>query len=677
MYPSTKSSKFSFICVFFVTILLSSCGGGGSGSNGATSGNGTNGGGTSGGSSDTTAPIITLIGNATEDIDQGSSYSDAGATANDNVDGDISANINISGDTVDTSTAGIYTIIYNVSDAAGNAATQATRTITVISTPSNQITTFIAYKVSDLDNKTQQIYTVRGNGADHRELHPNIPSDGEISEYSWAPTAKGRIAYLGDVDTDTVDELYSVDPNSNSRVKLNGTLPSGGDVVEYQWSPDGTKVAYRANQDEFGKIELYVVDSDGQNRAKLNSSLTGGGNVEEFSWSPASSHILYKADANVNDQFDWFVASANGTSSNQVNVNLATGDSVLNPRWAPLGNYIDYIHDFAGNAEVDLYIYKLSDLSNTKMDTFTFANAQDYDWSDSEQHFIVAQQFGGLLIHSIDGRAMVNISDIGVFEFIPNTENFIATKTEVISQFNHNQVVGVYAPDGTIVNSEIEYVIGASGSAGNFSFSPDGLKAVFEFNGNGYPDEIYVYDISTNSSVNLDAVINSKPNLSDIQWSQDSSRILAYRDLSFKSTLSPDGSGLVNLGDSTSSSVGLLYNGQWAGNEIFLTRNTGQGPTSGDIIKVDKNGQNPVILANSDTTHAFFCANAFCIGTPSFELSNDLSFMTYKRVGDPDSAASDDLHTINVDGTGDTKISVDLDPPLTLRISEYSIQNIF
>ena len=54
-----------------------------------------------------------------------------GATATDNVDGDISANIVIGGDTVDTNTAGQYIVTYNVSDAAMNAATEVTRTVNV------------------------------------------------------------------------------------------------------------------------------------------------------------------------------------------------------------------------------------------------------------------------------------------------------------------------------------------------------------------------------------------------------------------------------------------------------------------------------------------------------------------------------------------------------------------
>ncbi|WP_411893900.1 immunoglobulin-like domain-containing protein [Winogradskyella sp. A2] len=80
---------------------------------------------------DTTAPVITLIGSANISLELGDSFSDPGATATDNVDGDITANIVVGGDTVDTNTAGTYIITYNVSDAAGNAATQVTRTVTV------------------------------------------------------------------------------------------------------------------------------------------------------------------------------------------------------------------------------------------------------------------------------------------------------------------------------------------------------------------------------------------------------------------------------------------------------------------------------------------------------------------------------------------------------------------
>ena len=83
-------------------------------------------------SEDSVAPVITLTGDATINLTVGDpAYVDEGATATDNVDGDITPNITVGGDTVDTAVAGTYTITYNVSDAAGNAAAEVTRTVNV------------------------------------------------------------------------------------------------------------------------------------------------------------------------------------------------------------------------------------------------------------------------------------------------------------------------------------------------------------------------------------------------------------------------------------------------------------------------------------------------------------------------------------------------------------------
>jgi len=80
---------------------------------------------------DATPPVITLNGDATVTLVFGSVFTDPGATATDNIDGNITANILVSGDTVNTSVAGTYIIKYDVSDSAGNSAVQKIRTIIV------------------------------------------------------------------------------------------------------------------------------------------------------------------------------------------------------------------------------------------------------------------------------------------------------------------------------------------------------------------------------------------------------------------------------------------------------------------------------------------------------------------------------------------------------------------
>jgi gliding motility-associated-like protein len=82
---------------------------------------------------DVTAPVITLIGSTPKTVEAGTTYTDAGATAFDDVDGDVTSKI-VTNNPVNTSVLGAYTVTYNVSDSFGNAATQVTRTVNVVDT---------------------------------------------------------------------------------------------------------------------------------------------------------------------------------------------------------------------------------------------------------------------------------------------------------------------------------------------------------------------------------------------------------------------------------------------------------------------------------------------------------------------------------------------------------------
>ncbi|PIR93139.1 hypothetical protein COT99_02460, partial [Candidatus Falkowbacteria bacterium CG10_big_fil_rev_8_21_14_0_10_43_10] len=63
---------------------------------------------------DNTKPVITLTGANPQTIEVGSAYSELGATASDNHDGNITASIVINATAVNTAVVGSYTITYNV-----------------------------------------------------------------------------------------------------------------------------------------------------------------------------------------------------------------------------------------------------------------------------------------------------------------------------------------------------------------------------------------------------------------------------------------------------------------------------------------------------------------------------------------------------------------------------------
>ncbi len=88
---------------------------------------------------DTTPPVITLTGEAALTLVRGTDYTDAGATANDNIGEDITSLITTSftldgtaATTLNTAQLGTYIITYNVSDAANNPAMAVTRMVTTV-----------------------------------------------------------------------------------------------------------------------------------------------------------------------------------------------------------------------------------------------------------------------------------------------------------------------------------------------------------------------------------------------------------------------------------------------------------------------------------------------------------------------------------------------------------------
>jgi len=82
---------------------------------------------------DRTPPVLNLNGDSTVTIVEGESFTDPGATATDNRDGDLTGGIVTTG-TVDPKVPGTYELKYKVQDSVGNAA-EAVRTVVVNARP--------------------------------------------------------------------------------------------------------------------------------------------------------------------------------------------------------------------------------------------------------------------------------------------------------------------------------------------------------------------------------------------------------------------------------------------------------------------------------------------------------------------------------------------------------------
>src|SRR5699024_8558109 len=144
---------------------------------------------------DTVEPVISLNGDNPMELEVGETYDEPGATAEDDVDGDVSDAIEVSGD-VDTSTVGKYEVVYTVSDAAGNEATE-TRTVNVVEADGN----------GEGDEDTEApILTLNGDNPMELEVGSTYDEPGATAEDNVDGDVTEDIEITGEVDTSITSE---------------------------------------------------------------------------------------------------------------------------------------------------------------------------------------------------------------------------------------------------------------------------------------------------------------------------------------------------------------------------------------------------------------------------------------------------------------------------------------
>lgn len=213
---------------------------------------------------DTTGPIITITGDQVVKVVQGETYTDAGATASDAVDGNVTGNIQVTTD-VDTDVLGEYSISYNVTDQRGNAAEQAIRTVIV---------------VSDID---------RNNDGIADGLQDNI------SGYQSSITGKTVVIDAGqncELISDDIARESSLEVSDPGFDYQNGLFEFGGDcgtpgfsttikIYYYGVTKDGLVARkYNPNTKTYGPIPASTISQtsiDGSPVTILSYNVTDGG----------------------------------------------------------------------------------------------------------------------------------------------------------------------------------------------------------------------------------------------------------------------------------------------------------------------------------------------------------------------------------------------------------------
>lgn len=169
---------------------------------------------------DTIAPEITLYDSKTITISVGDEFDDPGAYAEDNIDGDITKKIKVTGD-VDVNTAGTYTIKYTVKDKAGNKASKTRKIIvkdekvTNNNTKEDKVNPIITFKNATAYQKVciGEKVDISKTGLYAYSAHDD--KDGDITKNVKISGPKGVVTEVGEFTL-----TYTVKDKAGNEVKV-------------------------------------------------------------------------------------------------------------------------------------------------------------------------------------------------------------------------------------------------------------------------------------------------------------------------------------------------------------------------------------------------------------------------------------------------------------------------
>ena len=247
---------------------------------------------------DLIAPVIILYGDSTVTLEFGQEFRDPWASASDNLEGDISARILVSGG-VDVNRAGTYTLTYTVSDSYGNTGS-ATRQVIVKARPAPPPTPIVT------GEKTVYLTFDDGPG----------------------PYTEGLLAVLAKYN---VKVTFFVTSQFSGSLHLMAREAEAGHTVAMHTASHRYETIYSSEQayfEDLYAIEEIVASQTGQHLKILR--FPGGSSNTISSFNPGiMTRLTREVLARGYQYFDWNVSSGDGggLSADQVVANVINGIS--------------------------------------------------------------------------------------------------------------------------------------------------------------------------------------------------------------------------------------------------------------------------------------------------------------------------------------------------------------
>ena len=452
---------------------------------------------------DTTSPVITLIGNSTISQEVNTTYNDAGATANDTNDGDITSDI-VTVNNVDTSILGTYTVTYNVTNSSGISASEVIRTVNVIDSTPPVITLIGQSNISHLVNTTYNDDGATASDNYNGDITSNIVIVNNVNTSvlgtytvtynvsdTWGNDATEVIRTVNIIDS--TPPVITLIGQSNISHIINTSYNDAGATAIDNYDGDITSTIVVVNNVNTSVIGTYTVTYNvSDNWGNVADEVVRTVNIIDSNIPIITLIGNLTINHEVNTQYNDAGATANDSNDCDITSNIVT---VNNVNISVLGTYtVTYnVSDSSGNAATE--VIRTVNIVDTTIPVITLTGNSTINHEVN----IPYNDFGATATDNYNGNVSanivtvnnVNISVLGTYTVTYNVSDSSGNvATEVVRTVN---VIDATPPVITLIgSSSINHQI-------NTQYIDNGATATDNYDGNITNNIVTVNNVDINT----------------------------------------------------------------------------------------------------------------------------------------------------------------------------------
>jgi Tol biopolymer transport system component len=195
------------------------------------------------------------------------------------------------------------------------------------------------------------------------------------------PGAEGRIAFTSDRSAGT-DNVFSMKPDGSDVRQLTFLTAADGGDGEPAWSPDGTRIVFTEHTPDGSTWRLWLMNADGSNRHLLFTE-SDGLNDFQGNWSPDGSRVIFRRCNDAAEECAVYTVRPDGRGLKHITdprKNARLNDFDVKPELSPNGRTISFSSFNRGGVQNGVYLMTAGG-KGIRLITPTGLGAVDADWA--------------------------------------------------------------------------------------------------------------------------------------------------------------------------------------------------------------------------------------------------------------------------------------------------------